>query len=275
MKLHFVKVNPVENMTIFVLDQIPRSEYINISNKLMDYSNIHAEQVGFIEYSRDKTSIRLQMMGGEFCGNATRSLAAFMVHSDYPQIKKDNNKYIIALEVSGMDQLINCEVEKLQGNNKYLSKIEMPVPLSIKEIEVDYNGKLLKTIRVDLPGISHFVVDKKKIDDKDDFYQIIKETMNKEQYDAFGVMYYDFKENFMEPLVYVKPTNSLFWERSCGSGTCALGCALAFIEEKNISTDVIQPGGNLKVSVEYTDGNINKLYLNGEVEIVSEGIAYV
>lgn len=275
MKIHFVKVNPVENMTIFVLDQIPRRDHIEVSNKLMDYSNVHAEQVGFIEPSNDKSSIRLQMMGGEFCGNATRSLAAFMVHSNYSQIKKSNDKYIVPLEVSGMNKIINCEVQKLQEINRYLSKIEMPLPLSIKEIDIPYENGTIKTTRVNLPGISHFIVDKDKINDKNKLYEIIKENMNNENYDAFGVMYYDFKENFMEPLVYVKATDSLFWERSCASGTCALGCALSFLNNKNIDKDIPQPGGNLKVSVEYKEGSIIKLYLNGEVEIVAEGIAYV
>ena len=86
MKLRFVKVNPVENMTLFVLDPVPREEQMNVANKLMKYSNIHGEQVGFIE--REGSYIRLQMMGGEFCGNATRSLAALMVYNEYPNIEK-------------------------------------------------------------------------------------------------------------------------------------------------------------------------------------------
>lgn len=64
MKLRFVKVNPVENMTLFVLDPVPREEQMNVANKLMKYSNIHGEQVGFIE--REGSYIRLQMMGENF-----------------------------------------------------------------------------------------------------------------------------------------------------------------------------------------------------------------
>lgn len=275
MKIHFVKVNPVENMTIFVLDQFPRESHIDISNTLMDYSNVHAEQVGFIEFSKDKSTLRLQMMGGEFCGNATRSLAALMVHNNYPQIQKQDDEYIVHLEASGIAKSIVCIVKILQNPNKYLSKIEMPLPLNVQEIKVNYDEILLKTLKVDLPGITHFIIDKDEIDDKDKFYEIVKRYMADEEYDAFGIMYYDFKENFLEPLVYVKATDSLFWERSCASGTCALGCALSFLEGESIDMDVSQPGGKLKVSVDYKDGNINKLYLDGEVEIVSEGVAYV
>ena len=276
MKLHFVKINPVENMTIFVLDQLPRKDHITISNRLMDYSNLHAEQVGFIESSKNHTDlIRLQMMGGEFCGNATRSLAAFMVHSQHPEIEKIGSKFMVPLEVSGIDEVINCEVEPLEKTNLYMSKIKMPVPLSINKIIIDDSGNKVKTIRVDLPGITHFIVNKDKINDKDKYYEIIKSVMAKEDYDAFGIMYYDYNKNFMEPLVYVRSTESLFWERSCGSGSCALGCALAFLNKESLEKEIHQPGGLLKVSVGYENHNINSLYLNGEVEIVSEGIVYI
>ena len=73
MKLNFVKVNPVENMTVFILDNIGNKKHIEVSKKIMDYSNLYAEQVGFVENldRKDSTeSVRLQMMGGEFCGNA-------------------------------------------------------------------------------------------------------------------------------------------------------------------------------------------------------------
>ena len=276
MKLHFVKINPVENMTIFVLDQLPRTDHVKISNRLMDYSNLHAEQVGFIESSKIHNGLtRLQMMGGEFCGNATRSLAAFMVHSQYPEVENIGNKFMVSLEVSGMDDIISCEVEPLDQPNLYMSKIKMPTPLLIKEVIIDYSGNKVKTIRVDLPGITHFIVDRDKVKDKDKYYETVKSIMSKETYDAFGIMYYDYSKNFMEPLVYVKTTDSLFWERSCASGTCALGSSLSFTGKKSIDKDIFQPGGQLRVSVGYENHNISSLYLNGKVEVVSEGIVYI
>lgn len=276
MKINFIKVNPVENMTLFVLDQIPRKDHIRVSNKIMHYSNLHAEQVGFIEVSKnDNSLIRLQMMGGEFCGNATRSLAAFMVHNNYPQIKKSGDKFMVPLEVSGVNFIINCKVKELSKENLYDSTIEMPLPLSIKKFYLDFEDNSISVRRVNLPGIAHFIMDKTKINDKEKFYNLIKDKMSKENYDAFGIMYYDYKENFMEPLVYVKSTDSLYWERSCASGCCALGATLSFAIKDSIEKSINQPGGNLKVNVEYKNEKINSIYLSGEVEIVSEGIAYV
>lgn len=279
MKLHFVKVNPVQNMTIFILDQVPRKEQIHIANKLMAYENLYAEQVGFIEQSinhssSDKRHIRLQMMGGEFCGNAARSLAAFMVHNGYPQIIKKENKYIVPLEVSGMDKIINCEVEPLK-DNKFLSKIKMPNPLSIDKVKFVLNEENVEALRVNFPGISHFIVDKNLIKDEMSFYNIIKDEMDSEEVEAFGIMFYDFKEKFMTPLVYVKATDSLFWEKSCASGTCALGSALAYLNNGSIEEKIKQPGGDLDITIDWNGEKITSIYLNGMVEIVAEGIVYI
>ena len=49
MKLGFIKINPVENMTIFILDELDRGKHMEIANQLMNYSSLYAEQVGFIE----------------------------------------------------------------------------------------------------------------------------------------------------------------------------------------------------------------------------------
>lgn len=279
-RLHFVKMNPVQNMTVFILDQVPRHEQMNVAKKIMDYKNIFAEQVGFIESSNscnklDKENIRLQMMGGEFCGNATRSLAALMVHNEYPNIEKINDRYLVSLGVSGIDGVIKCHVRNSQSKNSYWSKIDMPLPVSIGEFNFNDNGDVLETIKVDFPGITHFIIDDNKVKDRDKFYEIVKKEMDRTQYEAFGIMYYDYEKEFLVPLVYVKATDSLFWERSCASGTSALGVALAHIERSPIVKKVKQPGGELEVSAIWENDKISNISLNGLVEIVAEGIVYV
>jgi len=273
MKLHFVKVNPAENMTIFVLDQIPNEHHRRIANKLMDYNNIHGEQVGFIQ--REGSYMKLQMMGGEFCGNATRSLAAYMVYSRYPEIKEIAQGYEVKLKTSGVDETIRCIVKPTEKENTYYSQINMPLPLSVKEEYIYCSEKPISTIKVNLPGIVHFIVDMNKIEDEDDYFQRVKSEMDKSQYDAFGIMFYDKEKNYLKPLVYVKATDSLYWERSCASGTCALGAALAYEGNSPITKSIHQPGGNLEVSVDWKDGKIASITLNGLVEIVAEGIVYL
>ena len=281
MKLNYVKMNPVENMTIFIMDKVARTNHMKIANRLMDYNNLHGEQVGFIE---DPTSeegkaintLRLQMMGGEFCGNATRSLAALAVHNSLIEVEKKGNKQEIYLEVSGMDGLIQCTVEGTERENVYYSSVEMPLPTNISDIVMRYNDEDIPLTRVDFPGITHFIVDESKVDDGEKFFLTVKNHMEKENFDAFGIMFYDFDARFLTPLVYVRSTDSKYWERSCGSGTCALGTALAFKENKSVKEEVSQPGGKLEVNIHSADrGKIMSVTLNGEVEIVSEGTVYI
>lgn len=273
MKINFIKLNPVENMTIFVKDYLPRDKHMTIANKLMDYNNIHGEQVGFMEEPRSikgksLNTLRLQMMGGEFCGNATRSLAAYMVYENHPSINKiDDNKYSVNLEVSGSEELLTCIVSKTHKDYILRSRIAMPLPERVTTINVNS----LAVTRVDFQGINHFIVDSAKVEDKDEFYNHIKRYMDKEDYDAFGIMYYDAEEDLMKPLVYVRMTNTRFWERSCASGTSAFGIAKAVKDKGNTNIKVKQPGGILEVHVKLEDGEVKEILLDGEVEIVAEG----
>jgi len=99
--------------------------------------------------------------------------------------------------------------------------------------------------------------------------------MYKEEYDAFGIMFYDSDKKFLVPLVYVRTTDSLYWERSCGSGTSALGVALATEKGLSLHENIKQPGGELEVNVVLSDGKVSELSLDGKVEIIAEGIVYI
>lgn len=276
MKLNFVKVNPVENMTVFISNEVDRNSHIEISKKLMDYSNIYAEQVGFIEKPEytydDSCKVRLQMMGGEFCGNATRSLGAYLVHNNHESVKKADDKYYVNIETSGLNQVLTCEVEKV-NDNTYMSKVEMPLIIR-KPREIILKDKY-KLIRTDFSGITHFIVNSADVEDKGLLFGIVKTYIENEEYEAFGIMFYDFEKEYLEPLVYVKATDSLFWERSCASGTSAFGAALTYIKQENLVIDVKQPGGILKIETCFSEGDLKKIVLNGEVKIVAQGTVYV
>lgn len=280
MKLNITKVNPVENMTIFVMDKVDRSIHMDVANKLMEYGNVHGEQVGFIEDAttpegKSINTLRLQMMGGEFCGNASRSLAALMVHLNLPGISISEDLYNVILEASGSDHLLHCQVKKTDKSNRYFSRVEMPLPERVSNDEISYENKEISYTRVDFPGITHFIVEDKDIEDKDNFFKTIKSKTNDEDLDAFGIMFYDYHISFLTPLVYVRATDSLFWERSCASGTSALGVALALNNDSNLHEYVKQPGGELEVLVNIKDNKVESLFLDGSVEIVLEGNAYI
>ena len=64
--------DPAGNITIFVTSPVERNLYAKVANELLAIKEFRGEQVGFIERHEDGSS-HMEMMGGEFCGNATRS----------------------------------------------------------------------------------------------------------------------------------------------------------------------------------------------------------
>lgn len=273
-RLRFVKINPVGNMTIFITDPVPKELYKNISKQLMQYTNIHGEQVGFLTSSnKDEKIIKLDMMGGEFCGNASRSLGALLLYNNYPYIKREEDFYEVKLECSGYDKILNCQVNPTDVSNIYYSKVDMPIPKNIKSEKLKDCG----VYKVEFSGIHHFVVNSDDVKNQEEFFNFIKNTMEERypDYDAFGIMFYDFYKNYLKPLVYVKATDSLFWEESCASGTSAVVAVLAYKDKKNVSISIKQPGGELEATADYNEQKINKITIRGTVEIVAEGTVNV
>lgn len=45
--------------------------------------------------------------------------------------------------------------------------------------------------------------------------------------DVLGIMFYQPNKEIMTPLVYVRASDSLIWEGSCGSGSVAVASTIA------------------------------------------------
>ena len=73
MTVNVVRAAPAGNITLLVTSPVPRAQYAKLSARLMENSLWRAEQVGFIVPPIMGGDGRLEMMGGEFCGNALRS----------------------------------------------------------------------------------------------------------------------------------------------------------------------------------------------------------
>ncbi|MGI6684213.1 MAG: hypothetical protein ACOX47_01620 [Bacillota bacterium] len=88
-------------------------------------------------------------------------------------------------------------------------------------------------------------------------------------------MYYRLETSFMRPVVYIDAAQTLVWENSCGSGSCALAASLADQQQAGISALTLhQPGGDLTVHVDWDHG-VKGIVLSGVVEITAIGTAYI
>jgi len=281
MKLEFTKVSPSGNMTILIWSEVARAEHAKIANILMDCTyHLGAEQVGYIEESQNPKAIaHLQMMGGEFCGNATRSLAFMLVARKSPNIIIKNDIAKFYLTVSGVQESLEVEVVCDSNENPISAKVQMPIYNNIDSVCRKENVDL-----VSLEGISHIIVDNDKTPFnkeryKDDFIEL-RDSLDLKDKEAVGVMWKTIEKDnsiSMEPVVWVKETDSYYYETSCGSGTVAL--ALAIAKESNNPYQefkIYQPSGKYIIAiVERDDKEFLNAYIKGAVDIIAEGYCYV
>lgn len=254
-------LNPSGNITALVTKDVPRENYKEISQKIMkDDPNI--EQVGFLKKNSDSI-YRLEMAGGEFCGNASRAFACFLVKEKYV----NTNKFEIS--VTGFDNLIECNVEK-RGED-YFSTIDLKFFKPINDFIENKTLNNQEISVVHLQGISHTFLDQKKFKfDKDNCMKEAKkiiQELNLINLPAVGVIW--FNENQINPVVYVKNIDSLFYENSCGSGSIAYGIYHAYLENKDglFNFDVVQKNKEIvKVFVEIKDKIILSAKLYGQTK---------
>jgi len=271
MEIQFTKLSPTQNMTILVESKVPREKQVRTANALMDYSSVYGEQVGFIEQAKAPAAwARLQMMGGEFCGNAAMSLAAFLVWRDKIEAF---SKLVVPLEVSGSDDIIHCEVSA-DGSN-YSVEVGMPKPRSVETKSLKIGERSYDAGIVSFDGIVHVIISKEQCDKRElaeNMVPILAEQFSEE---AVGLILFDKPSLTIAPLIYVKPVSSLVWERGCGSGTAAIGAYLSFLSRQSITEGIKQPGGTIVVRSVFNGGAVSELSIRGCVKIAARGTAYI
>ena len=243
-------LNPSGNITALVTKDYPREKFQEISSKIMK-DNSKIEQVGFLKKYSDLI-YRLEMAGFEFCGNASRAFACFLVKEKY--VLKNN----FQISVSDYEDLLECNVKQKEGN--YYSTIDLKLNKNIN----DFVKKMILNEQdvyiVNLPGINHLLLDQTKFKfNKDnclnDAKNIIKE-LNLLNLAAIGVIWYD--ENRINPVVYVRVIDSLFYENSCGSGSISYGIYHSFLKKTDgkFKFDVVQKNNEVVVVEVELENNI-------------------
>ena len=258
--MNYVKINPSGNITLLVTDPVPRRDQSEIARQLMQLDS-SAEQVGFLETaSLPSAAARLQMMGGEFCGNATMSLAAYLARRDG---LADGEEALYPLEVSGADGLISCRIRRT--GCAYMGTVPMPLPREIAQVEI-LPGLQAPLVR--FAGIDHAIVPGHLISEAQ-AEEIIAPLCAKLNAEALGILLLGEGGQRIRPLVYVKSTGSAVWENSCGSGTAAVGAYHAFVQKKNVQLEIAQPCPDtcIGVSAAYVGGRICRLEITGRVRL--------
>lgn len=262
MKLNFAKLSPTRNMTILVRDAVPRPQQSGVAAALMVYGSVGAEQVGFLEApSLPGARLRLQMMGGEFCGNASMSAAALLALGDG---LADGEERIYPLEVSGAEGLVNCRM--LRRGEGYLGTVSMPLPRKFEAVDGHP--------AVFFDGIVHVLAHEDEMTDAQAEAFAAKACAELGA-DALGVLLLNGNEDAFRPLVYVRETGSAVWEHGCGSGTAALGAYAAQLRRGDVRLSFLQPGGRMQVRAAWREDRVAQIEISGEVRIAAIGEAWI
>lgn len=235
MQVYFIY--PGWNPTILVDNlekEILISDYSDIANNFLK-SYKEFEQVGFIEFTNN-WNYKCYMMWWELCINALRSLW-FWIYDKFSKTE--------------------FELESSWTSEKFKINIETWVSVSLSK---KYNIEKLENnlVLVKLDGIYHFV---KRIKGKTwnrskseiNFQKIQKKYINLlSNIPAIWLIWVD-ESNRIYPLVFVKDTNSLFFESACWSWTLAV-----FIASNKINNCFIQPSKSYFLVEENKDNFVLK-----------------
>lgn len=251
---NYFRANPCGNITGFVVAPVYPGYRKAYTDCIMEQIDKDVEQVGFISPAYEGAPLRMDMMGGEFCANATRAYGLYSA-SFY-----DTDGLVdIEVYVSGHEGTTDV-IADVKNQKAYVA---LDAPIGREKLTID--GKDCTLIK--LPGISHLVVEEEE--DKE-FVNKALEVLKKDHKDeAYGVLFFNKEKLEMIPYVYVEGSETLFREGSCGSGTIAV---VNYLEDDIAKLDedykisIKNPAGELEVFVyEFEDGK--KFCVGGKVEL--------
>lgn len=261
MELEYTIWDPTKNITLLVSTPVPREEQAALAAELMR-ARPQVEQVGFLEPpTLPGAALRLQMMGGEFCGNASMSAAAYLASQ-----RGEAAAHTAALEVSGYPGLLRCRLSP-RADGGWDGTVDMPLPLAVRPAEVPGIGSVPA---VAFDGIVHCIVPAGRLT-RTQAEKAVRPLCAALGADACGILLYDAAESAFSPLVYVASTGTAVWESGCGSGTAAIGAALAHQAGADRTLSLRQPGGSITVSARWDGGRVRALTITGRVAELEAG----
>lgn len=271
-EISFYKLSPGGNTTILIpAGVVPVAKRAETARRLMNPLHLSAEQVGFIDLAGETPS--LEMMGGELCGNACRSLAALRVmlaadeFTDWPVTGN--------LHSSGTDALVAWRVRPASGHE---AALDAAVRIALADATVTELEPGVR--RVDMPGIVHVLLDETMHPaPQDAAAEAIawRQKLNLQDLPAVGCIRHaplDAPTQYITPLVWVRDTDSSCPETACGSGTLALALALR-LHNGQRHANIRQPSGaHIAVDLEQDSSGILHGWIGGPVRLIAQGKTY-
>jgi histidyl-tRNA synthetase len=266
-------------------DQLIRSKYPNL------------EQGGFLEKPKNSLACaHLQMAGGEFCGNALRSMGALLAADyrgartlsslvQYDRVEKEGENIRIPVTISSCDQVLYLAIEPGKGSRNFQVSADIPLPTSataITSIELSKNDASFHATKVDMGGIVHILIDEGDLPfnpDRAAYEEYVRDFVVQAglaDRAAVGLIWCSDGPNGtrrIDPVVWVKSVDSCYYESACGSGSMAVAIAESWSKQSDIRLSVSQPSDDVVtctiIGVVGTEG-CTKGQLSGNVGVVGD-----
>lgn len=250
----YFRANPCGNITGFVVAPVYPGYRKAYTDCIIEQIDKDVEQVGFISPAYEGAPLRMDMMGGEFCANATRAYGLYSAG-----FYDTDGLVDIEVYVSGHQGTTDV-IADVKNQKAYVA---LDAPIGRENLTIA--GKDCTLIK--LHGISHLVVEG---EEDRDFVDKALEVLKKDYKDeAYGVLFFNKEMLEMIPYVYVEGSDTLFRESSCGSGTVAV---VNYLEgdidklDEDYKIAINNPAGELEVFVYgFEDGK--KFCVGGKVEL--------
>ena len=244
-------LDPAGNVTAIVCSDVPAAERARVAAQILRLPELGIEQVAFLTAPRSGGEIRLEMMGGEFCGNALRCAGFYQALRNGAQ-----GKSCVFAEISGADGVQPVMADTAEGT----ASTVMPLPLSVQPA----GWADVQATRVTFAGITHFVIDCAQSNET----LVQRAIAAAPEASAVGAIFLDRAHGSIKPVVFVRETASCVAENSCASGSVATAVVLtADFADGITEIGIGQPGGTLEVGVQRTDGAVTGLSIGGAVRL--------
>ena len=265
----FWKITPGGNPTIlFKAEDIPPAQRAFVANAVMHPQHIGAEQVGYVRF---EGTPRLDMMGGEFCLNATRCFAVLLAEKGL--LSPMGESLSGSVEVSGVPGKVAVRVVMAEGKLPFAEACLHFQNLPEAE---PFSGGLM---RIRVPGITNIIQTGPfpAPEDLPSFCERQRECCGAACEEAVGHLWLTERKDAsgeedaeLRPVVWVRDTGSLCRESACGSGTLASALAL-HARTGRLRHRILQPSGHiLSVRMEQQSDGWN-IWVGGPVRMTACG----
>ena len=258
-KIEYKVLNPGGNKTALVKGTNFTDKQKCLINRLIMEKHSEVEQVGFLSNETN----RLEMAGGEFCINATRCAVY-----EYSEKNKDS----IEISVSGTNKSL---IGRVLNDKKV--EIKLDISKNIEElIEVQNDFTIVK-----IDGILIAIFDEEQSKEyirklrgnEEKAKKELKEFMSKSIHTtekAIGIMLLEkiLDKIKINPVVWVKDIDTVFYETACGSGSLATAIYNYYNCKEEI-LELIQPSGySINIKLDVKGQYIKNAIITGIVEEV-------